>query len=83
MATFRGVPSGFYLKDRPSSYKAEDAEYEVGGNPGMVLARYPKDYPLNGPQKAVKEAAESCGIKPGIDKDKLQKKMKECIPGEF
>lgn len=83
MATFNGVPSGFYLKSRPNSYEAEDAAYAVGGNPGMVLARYPKDYPNNSQQEKVAEAADACGIEKGISKKELQNKMKNCIPGEF
>lgn len=83
MATFAGVPSGFYLKSRPKSYKAEDAAYAVGGNSGMVLARFPKDYPKTSQQKKVSEAAEACGITKGISKNELQEKMKNCIPDQF
>jgi hypothetical protein len=83
MAVFGGVPSGFYLKSRPKRYKASDAAYPTGGNKGMVLARYPKEYPLTDQQKKVRDAARACGIKPGMDKADLQEAMKECIPDQF
>lgn len=83
MATFSGVPSGFYLKSRPKQYKADDAPYAVGGNSGMVLARYPKDYPLTDQQEAVRDAADKCGIEKGMDKEDLMNAMKNCIPDQF
>lgn len=83
MAVFNGVPPGFYVKSRPTTYEASDAAYPTGGNSGMVLARMPNDYPLNSQQRKVKDAAEACGIKPGISKSELQEKMKNCIPDQF
>lgn len=70
-------------KRRPKAYKASDAAYQVGGNRGYYIAALPRDYPLTSQQKKVRDAAHSCGIKPGISKKVLQTAMKECIPGKF
>lgn len=75
MATFTGVPSGFYLKGRPKAYKAKDAAYTTGGNKGMVLSRYPKKYPKTPQQIGLSAAAKTCGIKKGMNKADLQKAM--------
>ena len=77
--------SGAYTspKRRPKAYKASDAAYQVGGNPGYYIAALPRPYPITSQQKKVREAAHACGIKPGISKKDLQTKMKECIPGKF
>ena len=70
-------------KRRPKAYKARDAAYSVGGNPGFYIAARPRPYPINTPQRRVRDAAHACGIHPGIKKAELQKIMKECIPGKF
>lgn len=77
--TVISVSKFFYVKSRPKAYKARDAAYIVGGNAGAVLAAYPSPYPLTSQQKKVKSVAEECGIKAGISKAELQKKMKECV----
>lgn len=77
--TVINVKKFFYVKSRPKSYKARDAAYAVGGNRGAVLAAYPTPYPLTSQQRKVKTVADECGIKPGISKSELQKKMVECV----
>ena len=72
-------PRSIVIKNRPRAYKAKDAAYRTGGNSGFYVALPPRKYPLTAPQKRVKEVAEKCGIKPGISKAELQKKMKECV----
>jgi len=71
--------SGFYIKRRPSAYKAKDAAYTVGGNAGYVLANRPGPYPLTSQQKKVRDTASGCGIKKGISKSALQKAMVDCV----
>lgn len=66
-------------KRRPKAYKAKDAAYQVGGNPGYYIAARPRPYPMTPQQKKVKKVAEECGIKPGIKKSELMTKMKECV----
>ena len=66
-------------KRRPSAYKARDAAYVVGGNPGYYIASRPRPYPMTPQQKKVANVASECGIKPGIEKADLQTKMKECV----
>ena len=78
MTVLRGM-GGFYVKSRPSAYKAKDAAYTVGGNGGLVLARRPGPYPLTSQQKKVRDAAAGCGIKKGISKSALQKAMVDCV----
>jgi len=70
-------------KRRPKVYKAKDAAYPVGGNPGYYIASRPRPYPKTSQQRKVGEAAKACGIKAGISKSELQKAMKDCIPGKF
>ena len=70
-------------KRRPKAYKARDAAYIVGGNPGYYIASRPRPYPKTSQQKKVAAAAKKCGIHAGISKSELQKAMKDCIPGEF
>lgn len=66
-------------KRRPRVYKARDAAYAVGGNPGYYIASRPRPYPMTRQQAKVKDVAQECGIKPGISKADLQMKMKECV----
>ncbi len=76
--------TGFYVKQRPKKYDDPDNVFgKVGGNSGWVIARKPKDYPLNSQQRKVKEAAEACGIESGISRKELKSKMKNCIPDQF
>lgn len=66
-------------KRRPKAYKARDAAYIVGGNPGYYIASRPRPYPMTPQQAKVSKVADECGIKPGIKKADLQMKMKECV----
>jgi hypothetical protein len=70
-------------RSRPSSYKARDAAYRVGGHGGVYLAMYPRPYPKTRQQQRIGDAARSCGIKAGMSKAQLQTAMKECIPTKF
>lgn len=73
--------SGAYTdpKRRPSSYKARDAAYTVGGNRGYYIAALPRPYPMTAQQRKVANVANECGITKGISKADLQRKMKECV----
>jgi len=66
-------------KRRPKPYKARDAAYTVGGNPGYYIASRPRPYPMTRQQIKVANVARECGIKPGISKADLQMKMKDCV----
>jgi len=66
-------------KRRPKAYRAVDAPYIVGGNRGYYIAALPRPYPLNAPQRKVKNVATECGIRSGISKRDLMTAMKECV----
>lgn len=66
-------------KRRPKTYRAVDAPYPVGGNRGYYIASLPRPYPLNAPQRKVKNVAQECGIRSGISKRDLMTAMKECV----
>jgi len=70
-----------YKKSRPKSHKLEGITTRQ--HPGMVLASYPKPYPLTAPQKRIREAARACGIKKGMSRSALVDAMVNCIPGKF
>lgn len=46
----------------------------------LSIRRRPRSYLLTEQQKVMKEAAEYCGIKPGITRAELVDKMVNCIP---
>ena len=73
--------SGYYLKSRPRPHRLEGITTKQ--HAGFVLSRLPKPYPLNGPQKRVREAARACGIKTGMSRAALVTAMRTCIPGKF
>ena len=79
MTVIKNLNKGFYLKSRPSAYKASDAAYSTGGNRGWVIASLPRKYPITSQQKKVRDIAKACGIRPGIKKSDLQKIMTECV----
>jgi len=79
MAVLKNLAKGFYIKGRPSAYKASDAAYTTGGNRGWVIAALPSKYPRTSQQKKVAEVAAACGIKKGIGKSALQKAMTDCV----
>lgn len=73
----------FVKRMRPKVYRAKDAPYAVGGNPGIYIAAFPMPYPKTSQQKKIGEVARACGIKKGMSKSALMTAMKECIPGKF
>lgn len=66
-------------KKRPKQYRARDAAYPTGGNPGFYIASRPRPYPLTPQQRKVREVAATCGISKGISKADLQRKMVDCV----
>lgn len=69
-------------KRRPKRYKARDAPYAVGGNPGFYIASRPRPYPMTRQQAKVKDLAERCKIRAGMTKTDLMNAMKDCVgPG--
>ena len=83
MTVIKNLGKGFYVKGRPSSYKAKDAAFAVGGNRGWVLASLPRPYPLTPQQKKIRDVAKGCGIKKGMSKSELQKAMVDCVGPKF
>lgn len=70
-----------YFKSRPAPHKLEGIHTRQ--HSGMVLASFPRDYPLNAPQKRVRDAARACNIKKGMSRSALVDAMINCIPGKF
>lgn len=70
-----------YFKTRPKPHKLEGITTRQ--HEGMVLSAYPKDYPINAPQRKVRDAARACGIKKGMSRSALVDAMVNCIPGKF
>jgi len=70
-----------YFKARPGPHRLEGITTRQ--HSGMVLAAYPKDYPLTSQQKRVRDAARACGIKKGMSRGALVTAMVDCIPGHF
>jgi hypothetical protein len=80
VAVFKSL-TGFYIKGRPGPHRLEGITTKR--HPGFVLARLPAAYPMNAPQRKVKEAAKACGIHTGISRSTLVTAMKTCVPGKF
>lgn len=70
-----------YLKSRPRAHKLENITTKQ--HSGFVISSNPKPYPLNAPQRKVKEAAKACGIHKGMSRAALVTAMTTCIPGKF
>ena len=70
-----------YFKRRPAPHRLEGITTKQ--HSGLVLAGYPRDYPLTGPQKRVRDAARACGIKKGMSRGALVTAMVDCIPSKF
>jgi hypothetical protein len=81
MAVFKSFRGLLYVKRRPRAYSSDGMT--IGGNAGIVLAKYPSKYPKTAQQKKIGDAARACGIKSGISRKALRDAMKECIPGKF
>lgn len=73
--------SGYYVKSRPGPHRLEGITTRQ--HPGFVLARLPRDYPINAPQRRVRDAARTCGIHTGMSRAALVTAMRTCIPGKF
>jgi hypothetical protein len=70
-----------YIKTRPRPHKLEGITTKQ--HEGFVMAKYPKAYPITAPQRKVRDAARTCGIKKGMSRNDLVNKMRSCIPGQF
>jgi hypothetical protein len=70
-----------YIKTRPRPHRLEGITTKQ--HEGFVLAKYPKPYPITAPQRKVRDAARSCGIKKGMSRGDLVNKMRTCIPDQF
>lgn len=81
MAVFKSFRGLLYVKRRPKEYPSDGMT--VGGNAGIVLAKYPSAYPKTSQQKKIADAAKACGIHSGISRKELREKMKDCIPTKF
>ena len=66
-----------YIKRRPKAHKLEDITTKQ--HSGFVLASYPSPYPINAPQRKVRNVAAECGIKKGIGRRDLVNKMIDCV----
>ena len=77
MAVIKSLSKGFYLKSRPKAYSSDGMT--VGGNRGWVISSLPRDYPTTSPQSKVRSVAAECGIKKGISRAELRKKMIDCV----
>lgn len=77
----KGYKAVGYLKSRPKSHRLEGITTKQ--HAGMVIASFPKPYPMNSPQKKVRDAAKSCGIHKGMSRKSLVDAMIGCIPGKF
>jgi len=64
-------------KRRPAPHRLE--HILTRQNSGFYVARLPRPYPLNAPQKRVREVARSCGIHKGMARGTLVKAMIECV----
>jgi hypothetical protein len=69
------------IKRRPGPHKLEGITTKQ--HPGFVLAKFPRDYPITAPQRKVRDAAKTCGIKKGMSRGDLVNKMRTCIPDQF
>jgi hypothetical protein len=70
-----------HLRSRPKPHKLEGIMTKQ--HPGLIIAANPKPYPINAPQRKVREAAKACGIKKGMSRAEVVSKMRTCIPGQF
>ena len=77
MAVIKNLSRGFYFKSRPSAYTSDNMT--VGGNRGWVISSLPRAYPRTAPQKRVASVAAECGIKKGISRAELRRKMIDCV----
>ena len=68
-------------KRRPAPHRLE--HILTRQNSGFYVARLPRPYPLNAPQRKVRDAARSWGIHKGMSRGALVTAMTDCLPGKF
>lgn len=67
-------------KRRPAPHRLE--HILTRQNSGFYIARLPRPYPINAPQRRVRDMARTCGIHKGMSRGALVKSMVECVgPG--
>jgi len=64
-------------KRRPAPHRLE--HILTRQNSGFYLARLPRPYPLNAPQRRVRDVARSCGIAKGMSRSTLVHQMIDCV----
>jgi len=64
-------------KRRPAPHRLE--HILTRQNSGFYVARLPRPYPLNAPQRRVRDVAKSCDIHKGISRSALVHAMIECV----
>lgn len=64
-------------KRRPAPHRLE--HILTRQNSGFYVARLPRPYPINAPQRKVRDVALGCGIKKGIGRGALVRAMIECV----
>jgi len=64
-------------KRRPAPHRLE--HILTRQNSGFYVARLPRPYPMNAPQRHVRDVAKACGIHKGISRGALVKAMIDCV----
>jgi len=64
-------------KRRPAPHRLE--HILTRQNSGFYVARLPRPYPLNAPQRRVRDVARSCGIAKGMSRSTLVHQMIDCV----
>jgi len=64
-------------KKRPSPHKLEFLTTKQ--HSGFYVARLPREYPINAPQRNVRDVAKGCGIKKGMSRADLVRAMIDCV----
>lgn len=64
-------------KRRPAPHRLE--HILTRQNSGFYVARLPRPYPMNAPQRRVRDVARSCGIQKGMSRSTLVHAMVECV----
>jgi len=64
-------------KRRPAPHRLE--HILTRQNSGFYVARLPRPYPLNAPQRRVRDVARQCNIHKGMNRGTLVKAMIECV----
>ncbi len=64
-------------KRRPAPHRLE--HILTRQNSGFYVARLPRPYPINAPQRRVRDVARSCNIHKGMGRGTLVKAMIDCV----